>query len=80
MRVERLALAECDADLAPRLTREVLEDAVRSVPDEFLASLLPPAGNVERLRAAYVAFLWKRLHAPRPFIDPGRKTPFFYGS
>lgn len=80
LRVERVALAECDAELAPRVTREVLESALRTVPDEFLAALLPAQGNVERLRAAYVAFLWKRLHAPRPFVDPGRKTPFFYGS
>jgi hypothetical protein len=57
---------------ASRLTREVLEAAVAAVPSSFLAPLLPcgtaasPAAQAEALRrrrAAYVAFLWKRLRA-----------------
>lgn len=80
LRVETRALAECDAELAPKLTRDLVEHALSVVPDEFLSPLVPPTSTLERHRALYVAFLWKRLRAPRPFVDPGRKTPFFYGS
>jgi len=66
----------CDAELAPKVTRELLEHALATVPDEFLLPLLGPGGAAQRLRAAYVAFLWKRLRAPRPFVNPARKTPF----
>jgi hypothetical protein len=69
-------LDDCDAELAPKVTREVLEHALAVVPDEFLRPLLTTRDDPARLRAAYVAFLWKRLRAPRPFVNPGRKTPF----
>ncbi|HEX2673029.1 MAG TPA: hypothetical protein VHM25_19245, partial [Polyangiaceae bacterium] len=71
-------LEACDDELAPRLTREVLERALTSVPDEFLAPLVPAGGTTARLRAAYVAYLWKRLRAPRPFVNPGKTGPFRY--
>jgi len=71
-------LEDCDARLAPKLTREVLEHALATVPDAFLAPLLPADGSVARLRAAYVAYLWKRLRAPRPFVSPGKKSPFHH--
>lgn len=61
---------EWDGLLAETLGREVLEAAVRAVPDEFLAPLLPRGaslGALARRREAYVAFLWKRLKAPRAF-------------
>jgi hypothetical protein len=67
-----------DYELAARLTREVLERALASVPDEFLAPLVPANGTAERLRAAYVAYLWKRLRAPRPFVSVGKNVPFRY--
>lgn len=54
-----------DAALASRLNREALESAVAVVPDDFLAG---DGGDTRRRRAAYVAFLWKRLNEPRPFI------------
>lgn len=57
-------IAEWDELLAARLTRETLEAAVDDVPDEFLGA------NASRRRAAYVAFLWKRLKAPRTFYEP----------
>jgi hypothetical protein len=68
---------ERDARLAARLTRDVLERAVGDVPDEFLSPLLPrtadPADALRRRRAAYAAFLWKRLKAPRAFAtEPAR--------
>jgi hypothetical protein len=58
------------------VTRELLVHALAIVPDEFLLPLAAPSTDATRLRAAYVAFLWKRLRAPRPFVNPGRKTPF----
>jgi len=67
-----------DDELAARLTRDVLERALAAVPDEFLAPLLSSGGNVARQRAAYVAYLWKRLRTPRPFINPGKNVPFRY--
>lgn len=48
--------------LAQRLTRETIESAVLEVPDDFLLSM-PNAGSaaLERRRAGYSAYLWKRL-------------------
>jgi hypothetical protein len=71
------AVQERDEALAARITRDVLDAAVAEVPDGFLlpllagdADLLSASEALRRRRAAYVAFLWKRLEAPRPFIDP----------
>lgn len=53
------------------LSRDALEAAVRAVPDDFLVPLLPssvPEDALARRRAAYVAFLWKRLKPPSPFL------------
>lgn len=71
--------AAWDASFAARLPRAVLEDAVDSVPDDFLAPLLAPFPKtapsaprgeaIRRRRAAYVAFLWKRLKPPRTFAN-----------
>lgn len=68
-------LRAADEALAPRLTRDVLEAAVAAVPETFLRPLVgigenaEPGSRVARRRAAYVAFLWKRLKAPRPFLE-----------
>jgi hypothetical protein len=78
LRVSPAQFDACDDALAPRLTREVLERALASVPDEFLTPLVLPGGTAARLRAAYVAYLWKRLRAPRPFVNPGKSVPFRY--
>jgi len=59
-------LATVDERAAAALTREVLAAAVAAVPD----SLLGP--DPARDRAAYAAYLWKRLRAPRPFVEPPR--------
>ena len=61
-RATRLALV--DEECAHRLDRDTLQSALDAVPDQFL----PSAVEGRRRRAAYVAFLWKRLKAPRPFI------------
>lgn len=76
-----------DRELAAKLTRDVLADAVAQVPDDFLVPLLPKpapesaaatrADALGRRRAAYAAFLWKRLAPPRAFAlgAPVRRPP-----
>jgi hypothetical protein len=64
-------LRSWDEPMAAALPRVALEAAVDAVPDDFLLPLLPrAAGEAElrREREAYVAYLWKRLKAPRPFV------------
>jgi hypothetical protein len=74
-------LTTWDEILAARITREVLEAAVAEVPDSFLTPLLPAqdgedeAELLNQRRAAYVAFLWKRLAAPRTFLEKGPPAP-----
>lgn len=63
-------VAGWDAVLAEALNRDVLRAAVADVPDDFIAPLLRGAATpiaLHRRREAYVAFLWKRLKAPRAF-------------
>lgn len=55
-----------DDALAGLLDRSTLQSAVDGVPDEYLS--VDGAGAARRRRAAYVAFLWKRLKPPRPFV------------
>jgi len=62
-------LAEWDAIFAARMEREVIERAVAEVPDSFLEPLSAAgADGVHRRRAAYSAFLWKRLKGPRDWL------------
>jgi hypothetical protein len=63
-------LVAWDPLLTALLTRESLAGAVAEVPDSFLLPLLPPGSTtavLQRRRAAYQAFLWKRLQGPRDF-------------
>lgn len=60
-------LADVDAALARLLTRDALESACAAVPTALLAAA-SRGDEPERTRAAYVAFLWKRLRPPRPFV------------
>ena len=66
-----------DEILAHRLTRETIEAAVAEVPDDFLVASGADPAALDRRRAAYVAYLWKRLKAPRDFFRPMalRKEP-----
>lgn len=69
--VPQAELQSIDDALAARLTRDVLEVAVADVPNDFLRPLIhegATAARIARRRAAYVAFLWKRLKPPRPFV------------
>lgn len=62
-----LPLADVDASATRALSYDVLRAACAQVPAEFLTVAFP-GQDPERMRAAYVAFLWKRLKAPRPFV------------
>ncbi len=66
LRSSATQLEVVDNALASRLHRDELELTLDAVPEEFLATDGREA--TRRRRAAYVAFLWKRLHHPRPFI------------
>ena len=66
LRSRATELHAVDAELASRLHRDALESALEAVPDDFVAKENREA--TRRRRAAYVAFLWKRLQGPRPFI------------
>jgi hypothetical protein len=58
-------LTTIDMALAGLVDRTVLESAVGAVPAEYLSVT---GMDTHRRRAAYVAFLWKRLKEPRPFL------------
>lgn len=61
---------EWDELFAARLTRESIERAVANVPEDFLISsgVANDPDALLRRRAAYVAYLWKRLKSPRDFF------------
>lgn len=77
LKVSESQLRAADAECAEKLTRAALEQALARVPDELLGAL--DAASAERERAAYVAYLRKRLHAPRPFVASGQHVPFQFG-
>jgi hypothetical protein len=63
------SIAAADERLAPLVTAELLAGLVAAVPDDWLAPD-PVIGEAEAQRRAYVAYLLRRLEAPRPFVDP----------
>ena len=66
-------IRDWDPLLTAAISRSILEDAVDQVPESFLQPLLPTDATPEMLRrrrAAYVAYLRKRLDGPRPFHAP----------
>ncbi len=64
--VPNALLWETDLALGALLSRDVVGCAASLVPDEFLHTL--DASQRRRRRAAFAAFLWKRLRSPRPFL------------
>ena len=66
-----------EASFAQCITRSILEKALAALPNRFLHSMLPTAildksselqeKAIQHRKAAYVAFLWKRLKPPRNF-------------
>jgi hypothetical protein len=63
------ALAEVDADLAPRVNRGLLTEVVDHVPDEWLEPV--PGADLADVRAAYVEFLLARVSGERPWVAGG---------
>ncbi len=63
----RGGLADVDADLAPRVTRELLEEVAALVPDVWLEPV-PGAETPDALRAAYVEFLLARVNGDRAWL------------
>jgi hypothetical protein len=63
------SIGAADERLAPLVTTELLEDLVAALPDDWLARD-PVIGDAEGQRRAYVAYLGRRLEAPRPFVEP----------
>jgi HipA-like kinase len=61
------ALAAVDADMAARLSAQLIADIVALIPDAWLDHGAPFA-NVVELREAYLAYLTRRLAAPRAFV------------
>jgi len=58
-----------DGAMAERLSRATLESTLDMVPDEWLLNENDQNDEAtRRRRAAFVAFLWKRLKRPRPFV------------
>jgi hypothetical protein len=54
------SIVDADAQLGPRVTTELLETVVNEVPDEWLDDVGRPD---------YVAYLSRRLEAPRSFVE-----------
>lgn len=77
LQVSEQQLLAADSECASKLDRSALQQALDVVPDALLAPSDPQAA--ERERAAYVAYLRKRLHAPRPFVAAGKHVPFQFG-
>ena len=63
------SLPSADQRLAPLVTRALLDELVAAVPDEWLPRD-PAIGDAEAQRRAYVAYLRRRLDAPRPWVEP----------
>jgi hypothetical protein len=63
------SLAAADERLARLVTPELVTSLVAAVPDDWLAAD-PLIGDAAAQRRAYVAYLGRRLEAPRPFVEP----------
>ena len=63
------SVAAADERLAALVTDDLLSGLVAAVPDDWLAHD-PVIGDAAAQRQAYVAYLRRRLEAPRPFVDP----------
>ena len=63
----RGGLSDVDAELAPRVTRELLEEVAAMVPDVWLEPV-PGAETPDALRAAYVEFLLARVNGERAWL------------
>jgi hypothetical protein len=55
-----------DADLAPRVTRELLTEVVHEVPGSWVEPV--PGADPDAVRDAYVDFLLARVSGDRPWL------------
>ncbi len=62
-----------DDDLAARLTPNRIAGLVAAIPDAWLPDD-PVVGDAEAQRAAYRAYLGRRLEAPRPFVEEAERA------
>jgi hypothetical protein len=58
-------IVDADADLAPRVTRELLQDVVAAVPDDWLG---------DDNRDMYVDYLLARLEEPRAWVEEAERA------
>ncbi len=61
-------LSAADATLAAQVTPELIERVVALIPDTWLNGEASFASHAEH-RAAYAAYLQRRLEPPRPFVE-----------
>jgi hypothetical protein len=66
----RDGLPAADAELAPRVTPELLGEVLGMVPEEWLEPV--PGADTAAVRAAYVDFLLARVSGDRPWLDGAR--------
>lgn len=66
-------IPEADARLAPRLTPQMIAEAVATVPD-LLFEGVPPFATPEAHRAAYRAYLNARLREPRLWVETAEEA------
>ena len=62
-----------DAGLAARLTPDRIAALVAAIPDAWLPDD-PVVGDADAQRAAYRAYLGRRLEAPRPFVEEAERA------
>lgn len=61
-------IADVDAEMAARLSSELLSEIVGAIPDEWLIGE-PAFDQPADVRVAYLTFLKERLEAPRLFVE-----------
>jgi hypothetical protein len=62
---------EADAELAPRVTAELLGDVVAKVPSDWLEPV--EGADTDAVRRAYVDFLLARVSGDRPWLPRGAR-------
>ena len=62
------AIREADARMTARITAEVIESAVKLIPDEWLGGD-SPFGDSDQHREAYVEYLSSRLQSRQAFVE-----------
>jgi hypothetical protein len=65
-------LRAADAELAPRLTRELIAGVLERVPDEWLSDATFP--EPQQQRDVYLEYLLARLAAPRSFAEEAARV------